>query len=1118
MVKLNDLTADYLKSLGFKTKVQGIQFIKDKVPEYKRLTRAELDIQLRAAKAAADREIARRLEVQGAKPLTPTLLNQLHANAPKAISYSKRSTREPGRFRPKYIQIHVNRVWKNDRVPNLTSDQLHQLIQALQAINACGRVVYTKAEQRNYYNSVRQAIQPFDADFDSIDFHEQNIFTDDELGLYYIVNGYYYDFGAFLMGRYAEEPPDIRTADGTPLKCILACIVSQTKQFLGVRKTAKLYQYNTQEISLQMLDNIAKEFELHIKIYDMECNKWREYDYSPEKRRNHSNLVSIIVKNEHSYNIKKEFKQYDVLHVDDSLTHITLNPITHDVPDVHYGTFTLNDQLVFDNNNSLDIITTGVYFNSDSTDFNKVVEYLITRGIYPNVIPTRSAMLSVNFALENPKREIQLRNSAYKHEYLDFIPHSYNFTINSCAMYLFRTFIQQSLLKMTDPVISRIFKLMCSPLIHITPTQETNTHVYAVDINRAYRSLCANIGVFSKQPNIAHVNQVYTKSNIPLTPGVYQIGNDWVIHEDLEYELTRGREHLVNYAIYYDQTTNVLDEFADALYNDQLVVPGITHKKEMFNSLIGKFNPHPDEQSTVIILKSELDLSRFLTVNNKTIHWVYKMGDHYMASFSYSDVYYRGTNLEHISAQIIQRCRLAIKKLRDTIADNYDVNIVGTMTDSLIFTSKLPVDFEKLGIPISDKIGEFKLTQSDSIVAVGPGQYCLYNAGGENVVLRLQGITENRSLMTLEQLMGALRKRRKTKTIHEINPDNTQLHTVFIGEAGVGKSRYILTNYLNKRDYIRLSPSGVSAYSIRTTTISSFFCLGERNERSVLEAFEKMSVRKKIRLQNVSTIILDECYTIPTSVAEKMSDILKLICRSHKPFANKQLLLFGDDRQLSSVGESFMESALFKSLKSDMKPIEYNPEKGPRLTPEYRELVNYLRVNRTAAELGKFIGELSKKCAPEPIGDYTVYYENKDVDHHNAEKLNTLPGDLQTVNGKSFKEGSRIMLKQNESIKNGIYNGRICKLIGYETNKLTIELDERRQDGTSTVRTLTLAKYNNFVPAYAMTIHKVQGLTLDSINVYMRKSQLSNRDATRLLYVALTRVRSLDKVHIKLID
>jgi hypothetical protein len=1065
-------------------------------------------------------------------------------------------------FRPKFIQLFARKLWLNPDLPGLTSEQAYLLDRYLGNNRCYNRLVLTDKEEKNYYNTIRSALVSIDRIdlFDQLHFHVQPIFTDKELDMAYYMNGGYFDFASHVIATHTEEPEPVFVPPDNKvrLKCILECIYSQLKDGARTNKRKKaLYEFNERDfIGVSDLDEVAEKLEICITVYDLECKIWHQFDHSPKNRRSYSTKVSVIANNLHAYNLKRntnpDAEKFIIHSPGVSLTHVDYKP-----PDVYRGKFSIvNDHLLFNNERYIQEVKPGIYYDSPKIDdFTPVIEFLVKRAIYPSILSSRGMIIAVSFELGKGQR-VQLRNSMLEHPYVDLVPSDYSYTINSCALYLFRNFIKTSLFKVVDPVLTKVFKSLCVPTIFMksmridsSKAKKNRKYIYMIDINKAYRSFASNIGVFSDEPPSVQFVPHPLYPDTPLRPGIYNIEGRWMTHEELEYDLHRSqREVICNYAIYYDSQTNVLDEFADALYNDRLPIKDIEHKKEMFNSLIGKFNPHPQEQSYTIILKTELDLSRFVASRGKEIHYVQKIQGEdnaasYVAEFTYGGIAYKGTNLPHISAQIIQRCKLAIRKTTDKLIDALGdkVHIIGSMTDSLVFYSTVPVDFAALGIPISDNIGDFKLTQSDSFVSLGVGRYALYNARNEDgtpskkrkeILLKFMGENDpsKRCLDFLIELVKDLSTPRNEVEHPEppISPLSTKQHLLFIGEAGVGKSRYILNNYLNRHAYLRLSPTGVSAYSIRASTIHSYFCLGHRGDRSVLDSYNKMTVRKRAKLMSVSTLIIDECYTASADVMEKVSNILKLICRSYKPFGDKQLIMFGDDRQLHSVGGSFMTSPIMDLLDVETHVLEYNVELHPRLKPDYRAVCNFLRQDRSALELQSFIEELQLTTSKTPILDSTsVYYTNRLVDARNKKELEAMPGKFVNYSYKSesgevvaarYKRGMRIMLTRNKAVSSGLYNGRIGKLLSVTSNTPQIELTDKAPDGSFKTRIVARKGYFHFVPAYAITIHKVQGLTLDSINIYFRKEELKKEDATRLLYVALTRVSEPSKVYIELID
>lgn len=108
------------------------------------------------------------------------------------------------------------------------------------------------------------------------------------------------------------------------------------------------------------------------------------------------------------------------------------------------------------------------------------------------------------------------------------------------------------------------------------------------------------------------------------------------------------------------------------------------------------------------------------------------------------------------------------------------------------------------------------------------------------------------------------------------------------------------------------------------------------------------------------------------------------------------------------------------------------------------------------------------------------------------------------------------MLLHNFDVENGWVNGKIGNIVQMEEDSIIVaDVRDPRKTFcvTRITRTVPMSSYSRkqfpITLAWALTIHKVQGLTLDSISLY-----LSDYFAAGLLYVALTRVRRLQDVHL----
>lgn len=320
-----------------------------------------------------------------------------------------------------------------------------------------------------------------------------------------------------------------------------------------------------------------------------------------------------------------------------------------------------------------------------------------------------------------------------------------------------------------------------------------------------------------------------------------------------------------------------------------------------------------------------------------------------------------------------------------------------------------------------------------------------------------------------------------------------KIPVMIIGPAGCGKTRYINTNF-GSDEYLKLGTTGMAASGLSSSTINSYFCMGLGNINTNI-SYKNLSDQKIKTINDCKLIIIDECFMLSNNIVNKLDEILKLVCNNNNKFGNKQLVLVGDDKQLLAVKDIYD----FNSLKCYKKRLNY--DKMSRLTKEYVYVCNIVR-NKGLMALYNHLDIF----ASEPFKDsVNIYFRNKDVDRKNTEEMARIGGDLRLkYKGYPYMSGSRIMISKNIDISRGLFNGKIC----------TIEDNNTLRDKDNTYRISNLTS-NCIIPGYAFTIHKVQGSTLDNVNVYIDKR--NGGIYNRLLYVAITRVRKSSDCYIEFI-
>lgn len=362
---------------------------------------------------------------------------------------------------------------------------------------------------------------------------------------------------------------------------------------------------------------------------------------------------------------------------------------------------------------------------------------------------------------------------------------------------------------------------------------------------------------------------------------------------------------------------------------------------------------------------------------------------------------------------------------------------------------------------------------------------------------------------TVEQItLPKTEKKIEDAYIEDLLTDEKKPHIRVIGYAGVGKSTYINQNY-SCHEYLLTSYTRIAASQINGNTLSSIFKLGRVNDNPItkaLDSMKKYTPHMVEYIQLIKGMVIDEFYTAPRSIIEKVNLICQMIRKCQEPFGGLQLILVGDHRQTEAVEDPFVDSELYHSL--NIVEIILREHTRMRLTSEYMKFCNLFRnpkLNRN-----KMIRILNdKRFSQEEIKNaYTVFYTNKEVNKCNKDGMKNFNGDVIYKRSKiEYKKDCPIYITSNWGI---LCNGMLGFLRDKVGKNLIIEVEDKKYE----VKPGEL----DFVPGFAMTIHKCQSKTFPGINIYLSKISIIKERSKliRLLYVALTRVRHFDKCFISL--
>ena len=387
--------------------------------------------------------------------------------------------------------------------------------------------------------------------------------------------------------------------------------------------------------------------------------------------------------------------------------------------------------------------------------------------------------------------------------------------------------------------------------------------------------------------------------------------------------------------------------------------------------------------------------------------------------------------------------------------------------------------------------------------------------------------------------------------------ERTAANVFLTGKAGTGKTTFL--KYLRQHSAKRMvvaAPTGVAAINAGGVTLHSLFQLP-------FEPFIPNSIRKEGNfrfsrnklniIRSLDLLVIDEISMVRADVLDAVDETLRRIRRCHSPFGGVQLLLIGDLQQLPPVLKS-QEEVLLR----DFYPTSYFFESlalknagfsTVELTKIYRqsdsvfvELLNKVRNNNAnARDLALLNARYNPDFNPSASEGYIrLTTHNAKANQVNENKLAELPGQTfsytatvkddfpewsyPTEKELVLKKGAQVMFVKNDpSPERAFFNGKIGIVSSLSSEHITVlfpdggEVDAPRlvwnnvhyemNDDTKAIEEKVIGSFSQFPLrlAWAITIHKSQGLTFDKVML-----DANSAFAHGQVYVALSRCRSLD--------
>lgn len=367
---------------------------------------------------------------------------------------------------------------------------------------------------------------------------------------------------------------------------------------------------------------------------------------------------------------------------------------------------------------------------------------------------------------------------------------------------------------------------------------------------------------------------------------------------------------------------------------------------------------------------------------------------------------------------------------------------------------------------------------------------------------------------------------------------NSGANVILTGQAGSGKS-YTLNKFIEgkrRRQVAVTATTGIAAAALNGQTFHSWANLGLQKKIETWYKFSFNNTRLK-QIRNTQTLVIDEVSMMHDWQLDMIDEGMRIVRENDRPFGGLQVVLCGDFFQLPPVskdgaGRFIDKSKVFKEADFRVCYLEENHRsKDDRLSM----ILNNIRSGAVTDE----DYEILKSREMKPDRQATrLYSTNADIDKENLHRLSMIRSDshyyLMTTRGRNkagieklkrsvlspevleIRVGAPVMATKNTS---KFHNGSTGVVIDIDGRGLPIVRFDNGRTAVIEPVEWELYKGNNFqgavtqLPirlAWAITIHKSQGMTLDSVY-----ANLSYCFAPGMGYVALSRATSLDGLFIK---
>ena len=366
------------------------------------------------------------------------------------------------------------------------------------------------------------------------------------------------------------------------------------------------------------------------------------------------------------------------------------------------------------------------------------------------------------------------------------------------------------------------------------------------------------------------------------------------------------------------------------------------------------------------------------------------------------------------------------------------------------------------------------------------------------------------------------------------------------GPAGAGKT-FVLNQFIrlakSEGKHVSVTATtGLAATHLGGTTIHSWSGIGISDELQP-GFIEYMAKGRREIIEKTDVLIIDEISMLHDYRLDMVDEVCRMVRKKDEPFGGIQVIMSGDFFQLPPINRGDSRAGGFvvsSKVWQELDPVICYLEEQHRQDDE--ELLDILDAMRAGELRRNHAEELLKRVGVEPENSELLtelHTVNVDVDRINEARLDLLEGDelfytQTTTGGKNYienlqrsvlapatlrlKKGALVMAVKNSPERKYV-NGSLGIVIGFEsgTEYPTVEFKSGKvvtmspdtwelRDGDKKRASITQIPLRL---AWAITVHKSQGMTLDAARIDLRKAFVEGMG-----YVALSRVKNLRNLYL----